>query len=148
MNLKNSKGFTLIELMIVVAIIAILAAIALPAYQNYIKRSKVTEGVVAADACKASISEYVNSQNAWPGSLAQSGCTSDVSQYVADLAVGAAGQITVKYGGNVGISGDVDGTTYILEPDATADPTTGRIDGWVCTNSTTPVQYLPAVCRP
>jgi len=148
MNLKNSKGFTLIELMIVVAIIAILAAIALPAYQNYIKRSKVTEGIVAADACKASISEFVNSQNAYPGTLAQSGCTSDKSQYVESLDVDAAGKITVVYGGNNGISADVDGTKYILEPDATADPTTGRIDGWICTNSDTPVQYLPAVCRP
>ena len=52
---KIQKGFTLIELMIVVAIIAILAAIALPAYQNYIKRSKVTEGIVIADACKGTV---------------------------------------------------------------------------------------------
>ncbi len=63
---KIQKGFTLIELMIVVAIIAILAAIALPAYQNYIKRSKVTEGVVAADACKSSVVEYVASLNTMP----------------------------------------------------------------------------------
>ena len=146
MNLKNSKGFTLIELMIVVAIIAILAAIALPAYQNYIKRSKVTEGVVAADACKASVSEYVASQNAWPGTIAQAGCDGFVAtQYVSGLTYDGAGGITVAYQ-NVG-SG-VDGNTYVLGPSGAQDPTTGQITAWTCTNSTVETQLLPAACRP
>jgi type IV pilus assembly protein PilA len=148
MNLKNSKGFTLIELMIVVAIIAILAAIALPAYQNYIKRAKVTEGVVAADACKASVSEYVASQNAWPGTIAQAGCDGFVaSQYVAalDYGTGGNGVITVTYQ-NVGTG--VDAADYVLGPSGVQDPLTGQITAWTCTASTVESQLLPAACRP
>ena len=88
---KIQKGFTLIELMIVVAIIAILAAIALPAYQNYIKRSKVTEGVVAADACKSSVVEYVASLNTMPQTLDEAGCGNvKASQYVSTLTYNGA----------------------------------------------------------
>lgn len=142
---KNTKGFTLIELMIVVAIVAILAAIALPAYQNYIKRSKVTEGIVAADACKASVSEYVASMNALPPDIKAAGCDGFVpSQYVTGLTY-AAGATTVTYG-NVG-SG-VDGLTYKLAPGAGTDASTGQITSWDCTASTVKSELLPASCRP
>jgi type IV pilus assembly protein PilA len=146
MNLKNSKGFTLIELMIVVAIIAILAAIALPAYQNYIKRSKVTEGVVAADACKSSVSEYVASQNTLPGGITAAGCDGFVSsQYVASLTYNAgSGAITTTY---KGIGSDVDTKAYMLEPADTSHVSEGQITAWTCTNSTVAPQLLPATCR-
>jgi type IV pilus assembly protein PilA len=146
MNLKNSKGFTLIELMIVVAIIAILAAIALPAYQNYIKRSKVTEGVVAADACKSSVVEYVASMNKMPGTLTAAGCANaKTSQYVAKLDYAAGtGEITTKFQ-NVGTG--VDTLVYSLKPNGTGSAASGQLTGWTCTGSTVRKELLPASCR-
>jgi type IV pilus assembly protein PilA len=144
MNLKNSKGFTLIELMIVVAIIAILAAIALPAYQNYIKRSKVTEGIVAADACKSSVVEYVASLNTLPPTLTAAGCANTkTSQYVSKLAYATGTGITVTYQ-NVG-SG-VDTKTYNLIW-GTNSSASGQLTGWTCTGSSINKELLPASCR-
>jgi type IV pilus assembly protein PilA len=141
--MKKTQGFTLIELMIVVAIIAILAAIALPAYQNYIKRSKVTEGVVAADACKASVSEYVASENTLPANITQAGCDGfKTSQYVTTLTYNG-GAITATFRS---VGSGVDTNTYVLTPDTT-EVTAGQITSWTCTNSTVDPQLLPASCR-
>ena len=141
---KMQKGFTLIELMIVVAIIAILAAIALPAYQNYIKRSKVTEGIVAVDACKASVSEYVASMNTLPGDITEAGCGNfAASQYVSSLTYAAAGSITATY---KSVGSGVDGNTYVLIPDTT-EVTHGQITAWDCDSSTVNPELLPASCR-
>ena len=146
MNTKNIKGFTLIELMIVVAIIAVLAAIALPAYQNYIKRAKVTEGLVAADACKASVSEYVGTNNAYPPA-GRSGCENfNATQYVSALAVtGGTGVITVTF---TNIGAGVDGNTVVLTPTAGAAGgiLAGQVTSWACTGTVLP-QYMPASCR-
>src|SRR6266536_6698343 len=73
---RLQQGFTLIELMIVVAIVGILAAIAIPAYQDYVARSKVSEAMAALGACKTSITEYAQVNNVLPPSLAASGCSS------------------------------------------------------------------------
>src|SRR5207248_1656111 len=93
---RLQQGFTLIELMIVVAIVGILAAIAIPAYQDYVARSKVSEAMATLGACKTSVTEYiqVNAGSA-PNTLAKGGCSSVSSQYVSNLDVTAGGKITV-----------------------------------------------------
>src|ERR1700759_4662254 len=92
------KGFTLIELMIVVAIIGILAAIAIPAYQNYTIRAQVTEGLNLADGWKTGIAEYYAQYGVWPTTLA--GSNASVGKYVqsVSLATGGSGIIQIKYG--------------------------------------------------
>ncbi len=140
---KVQQGFTLIELMIVVAIIGILAAIAIPAYQDYIARSKVTELVTAGSACKTSVSEYAQSQNALPADLATSGCSNNKTDYVESLNV-AAGVITVTAGGtkSTALPAAVVGQTLTLTPNLAA---TGTVV-WTCAGSI-PAKYLPANCR-
>ena len=139
------KGFTLIELMIVIAIIAILAAIALPAYQDYMVRAKVTETIVAVDACKVSVTEFWQSHNTFPGD-ASAGCNNQISKYVASVTV-AAGVIT----GTTSAATDLyqaASKTVILTPVATtASSTTDAILNWTCSTNSMPLKYLPAACR-
>lgn len=98
------KGFTLIELMIVVAIIGILAAIAIPAYQDYTIRAQVTEGLNLASAAKAAVSETYSSNGTWPANNTQAGldvATNITGKYVTSIGVGTGGQITITYGQDV-----------------------------------------------
>jgi type IV pilus assembly protein PilA len=140
MNLKNSKGFTLIELMIVIAIIAILAAIALPAYQDYATRAKVSEVLVMSEPAKLAVSETASSL----GDLALvTGANSGYSfpgatTYVDDVTItDATGVVTV----------------HSIVPNATGDLllTPTQIAGsaqltWVCSSAISP-KYLPQKCR-
>jgi type IV pilus assembly protein PilA len=140
MKKSVQKGFTLIELMIVVAIIGILAAIAIPAYSDYTKRAKVSELVTAGSACKASVSEYYQTVGTLPADISAAGCSAGGSKYVASVAVGAGGIITVAstIAGALG--------NYVLTP--TPDTTSGALD-WACNTAATTIddKYLPANCR-
>jgi type IV pilus assembly protein PilA len=142
--MKNvQKGFTLIELMIVVAIIGILAAIAIPAYQDYITRSKVTELVTAGSACKASVSEYYQTQNVFPANNSSAGCANNATKYVSSLTV-SGNVITVTALTGAGAIPATASGAYVLSG---ASSSTGTID-WSCTSSTITAKYLPANCRP
>jgi type IV pilus assembly protein PilA len=143
MNMNKTQGFTLIELMIVIAIIAILAAIALPAYQDYTIRAKMSEPIVAADACKNSVAEFHQTLGRLPASLASAGCSSNATQYIASLGVAAGGVITVITSADVSL-GTAASTNIVLTPTATS------VDApllWSCAASTTPDKFLPAICR-
>lgn len=141
MKRSIQKGFTLIELMIVIAIIGILAAIAIPQYQDYTKRAKVSEVIVASAPCKLAVSEYYSSKNAFPTDNATAGCdTVTTNAYVESVAVGAAGLVTStsKVSGATG--------TVTFTPSANAGSVTGAVD-WECRAGTIDAKYLPSSCR-
>ena len=139
---KVQQGFTLIELMIVVAIIGILAAIALPAYQDYANRAKVSEVVVAADACKTAVTEYFASAGGLPASEADAGCINDATKYVASLTV-TSGVITVTAQSTGNASIDNQALAF------TPRPTSNGTVVWTCNDAATtiPDKYLPQACR-
>lgn len=148
MQMKRAmqKGFTLIELMIVVAIIGILAAVALPAYQDYTKRAKMSEVILAASACRTSITEvYQTITN--PASLPDAGdwgCESSVSTslYVAQVGTNAAGAVQVT-SQNIG-SGANGNVVLVPQPNA------GSVSAWLCGPggvNGVEAKFLPGSCR-
>ena len=147
--MKNFKGFTLIELMIVVAIIAILAAIALPAYQDYTIRSQVSEGSVLSDGVKTAMTEFYENRGYFPGNNTSAGLAQAASingKYVTGVDVGTTtGVIKATYGNlaNAKITGKVLGFSAI---------TNGGVGSVVfhCGNTTmtnVDPKYLPTSCR-
>lgn len=136
--MNAQKGFTLIELMIVVAIIGILAAIAIPAYQNYTKRSHVSEGLSLASGAKAAVTEYYSSKGEWPTTNTEAGISSTITgNAVNSVVVTGSGTITVTYNTKA-----ESGATIILK----GTDASGAVQ-WDCTTGTLDTKYRPANCR-
>ncbi len=138
---KNMQGFTLIELMIVVAIIAILAAIALPAYQDYTTRAKVSEIIVMTAPAKLAVAETSSSRGSLGGvTLLNSGYSfPGATSYVSGIVIADGGVITAS-STVPNAAGDI-----VLSPDEVGTAT-GQLT-WICT-SDIEAKYLPANCRP
>jgi type IV pilus assembly protein PilA len=140
---KYQQGFTLIELMIVIAILGILMAIAIPAYQDYQVRAKVSEGMNLSGAVKLAVAETKSSTGKFPDSIASAGVSSTITgNNVSGVDVGTSGLITVTYSGPAVIAGN----KLMLKPAFTGGSVT-----WDCTNAgagtDVPNKYLPSQCR-
>jgi len=139
--MKNvQKGFTLIELMIVVAIIGILAAVAIPAYQDYVARSQVSEGMATAGAVKTSISEFYASQGSFPAAGLYD--ETNGGRYTAGATHDANGVITVSMRSAAPVNNAIRGYTFTLE----RTETSGAITNWTC-KTTGDAKYLPSGCQ-
>ena len=155
---KLQQGFTLIELMIVIAIIGILAAIAIPAYQNYTIRSQVTEGLTLADGWKTAIAEYYANTGNWPTVANLTGTQASVGKYESSVTVAAGGVIAITYGNQA--NSKINGNVLSLTPYTNANndvlwrcgnasaPTSATVaTGSGTPTQSVPAQYLPTSCH-
>jgi type IV pilus assembly protein PilA len=157
------KGFTLIELMIVIAIIGILAALAIPAYQDYLVRTQASEGLAMASAAKVAVAEFRANRGFWPTGNSQAGigsATAIQGKYVSQIEIGTGG-ITVTYGNEANTK--IAGGTATLLPGVSANEdviwkcaNAQNPSGWAAATSATLAagggavianKYLPAPCR-
>lgn len=144
-QLKNKvqKGFTLIELMITVAIVGILAAVALPAYQDYTVRAQVAEGVSLAGGAKATVAEYYANKGSLPEDAAAAGYSGSVGKYVSGVTI-EDGVITATFGGDA--NSNIAGEAITLTP--VPDENTGNLV-WTCAAAADTMlpKYLPSSCK-
>ncbi len=139
---KIQQGFTLIELMIVIAILGILMAIAIPAYQDYTVRAKVSEGLNVAGAAKLAVAETYQTNGAWPSNNTSAGLTAPASIHgnnVSSITVNGS-LLTITYSNDTNIQGD----SLVLK----ATDAGGSVE-WECgaTGTTVDAKYLPSNCR-
>lgn len=142
MKRSLQKGFTLIELMIVVAIIGILAAVALPAYQDYSVRAKVTELILAASSAKNCVAEVVQTNYAAGSAGVSSACSIALTSKISSAAVAVT---AIRVSGNSSALGAPSAISMIMTNNAAAAGTNGQPVQWNC--SGTPTKYFPATCR-
>ncbi len=144
---KIQQGFTLIELMIVVAIVGILAAIALPAYQDYIARSKVAEAMGFLDGAKVSVAEYYATNNGFPADASAAGITATTAnaKYTTGLTYTGGSGATIS--ATLANINSVLNTKHLILTATT--PGSDGVIGWTCGTDagTTAYKYLPSTCR-
>ena len=148
MTQQNQKGFTLIELMIVVAIIGILAAVALPAYQDYTARAQAAEAVSLSAGMKTGVAEFYQSEGGFPTTTTSPPLANykAVGTYTS-VALGASGVITATMN-STGVSKDLQGKKFTFTP-SLPSAETGKIDNtfkWVCTHDLTNLAIAPKGC--
>ncbi|GAB6067735.1 pilin [Methylothermus subterraneus] len=143
--MKRQQGFTLIELMIVVAIVGILAAIAVPAYQDYMTRSKLSEVILRLDEVKTAVSDYYSYHQAFGSATSVGFDTGATGKYVSGVACGSTcGLITATTkGSGSDLPSAAQGKTIQLSAVSTAS----GVVVWKCKAGTMPAKYLPGSCK-